>query len=75
MDGTMDGTTDRCKPVYPPLFQSGGIIILSHKALVLCILNEFGTIFFVEEIFYFYYMNFTGCHNISGIYTSYKIWV
>ena len=22
-----DGTTDRCKPVYPPLFQSGGIII------------------------------------------------
>ena len=21
------GTTDRCKPVYPPLFQSGGIII------------------------------------------------
>ena len=21
-----DGTTDRCKPVYPPLFQSGGII-------------------------------------------------
>ena len=21
------GTTDRCKPVYPPLFQSGGIIM------------------------------------------------
>ena len=25
--GRTDGTTDRCKPVYPPLFQSGGIII------------------------------------------------
>ena len=24
-DGRTDGTTDRCKPVYPPLFQSGGI--------------------------------------------------
>ena len=24
--GRMDGTTDRCKPVYPQLFQSGGII-------------------------------------------------
>ena len=24
--GRTDGTTDRCKPVYPPLFQSGGII-------------------------------------------------
>ena len=23
--GRTDGTTDRCKPVYPPLFQSGGI--------------------------------------------------
>ena len=22
-DGRTDGTTDRCKPVYPPLFQSG----------------------------------------------------
>ena len=26
-DGRKDGMTDRCKPVYPPLFQSGGIII------------------------------------------------
>ena len=26
-DGRTDGTMDRCKPVYPPLFQSGGIII------------------------------------------------
>ena len=26
-DGRMDGTTDRCKPVYPQLFQSGGIMI------------------------------------------------
>ena len=26
-DGRMDGTTDRCKPVNPPLFQSGDIII------------------------------------------------
>ena len=25
--GRTDVTTDRCKPVYPPLFQSGGIII------------------------------------------------
>ena len=25
--GRTDGMTDRCKPVYPPLFQSGGIII------------------------------------------------
>ena len=24
-DGRTDGMTDRCKPVYPPLFQSGGI--------------------------------------------------
>ena len=24
-DGRTDGTTDRCKPVYPTLFQSGGI--------------------------------------------------
>ena len=24
--GRTDGTRDRCKPVYPPLFQSGGII-------------------------------------------------
>ena len=23
--GRTDGTTDRCKPVFPPLFQSGGI--------------------------------------------------
>ena len=23
--GRMDGMTDKCKPVYPPLFQSGGI--------------------------------------------------
>ena len=27
-DGRTDGTMDRCKPVYPPLFQSGGIIII-----------------------------------------------
>ena len=25
--GRTDGTTDSCKPVYPPLFQSGGIDI------------------------------------------------
>ena len=25
-DGWMDGKMDRCKPVYPPFFQSGGII-------------------------------------------------
>ena len=25
-DGRKDGITDRCKPVYPPLFQSKGII-------------------------------------------------
>ena len=28
-DGRTDGMTDRCKPVYPPLLQSGGIITLS----------------------------------------------
>ena len=28
-DGRMDGMMDRCKPVYPPLFQSGGIIIMN----------------------------------------------
>ena len=32
MDGRMDGTTDRCKPVYPPLFQSGGIINRQRNA-------------------------------------------
>ena len=30
-DGRTDGMTDRCKPVYPPLFQSGGIIIYQCK--------------------------------------------
>ena len=30
-DGRMDGTTDRCKPVYPQLFQSGGITKLPRK--------------------------------------------
>ena len=35
-DGRTDGMTDRSKPVYPPLFQSGGItnyylVILSSK--------------------------------------------
>ena len=25
-DRRTDGRTDRCKPVYPPLFQSGGIM-------------------------------------------------
>ena len=30
-DGRTDGTTDRCKPVYPPLFQSGGIKIPKIK--------------------------------------------
>ena len=28
--GRTDGTTDRCKPVYTPLFQSGGIITEHH---------------------------------------------
>ena len=30
-DGRTDGMTDRRKPVYPPLFQSGGIIIRINK--------------------------------------------
>ena len=30
-DGRTDVTTDRCKPVYPPLFQSGGIIKMKSK--------------------------------------------
>ena len=33
--GRTDGTTDRCKPVYPPLFQSGGIMTLVQMALIL----------------------------------------
>ena len=28
--GRMEGTTDRCKPVYPALFQSGGIIMVNN---------------------------------------------
>ena len=32
-DGRADGTMDRCKPVYPPLFQSRGIIIFILKAI------------------------------------------
>ena len=28
-----DGWTDRCKPVYPPLFQSGGIVIQIHDQI------------------------------------------
>ena len=41
-DGRTDGNTDRCKLVYPSLFQSGGIITKSdhsgpnHKLLQLC---------------------------------------
>ena len=30
-----DGMTDRCKPVYPPLFQSGGIIMLKEHKVIL----------------------------------------
>ena len=37
--GRTDGTTDRCKPVYPPLFQSGGII-LGSKESVPCVKNS-----------------------------------
>ena len=34
-DRRTDGRTDRCKPVYPPLFQSGGIkIILFFTSMV-----------------------------------------
>ena len=29
--GRTDGTTDRCKPVYPPLFQSGGITMCHEQ--------------------------------------------
>ena len=32
-EGRTDGMTDRCKPVYPPLFQSGGII-KDHQAML-----------------------------------------
>ena len=34
-DGRMDGMTDRCKPVYPPLFQSGGIYTIMQKPVLL----------------------------------------
>ena len=33
MYGRTDGMTDRCKPVYPPLFQSGGIIKFDMQPL------------------------------------------
>ena len=51
-DGRTDGMTDGCKPVYPPLFQSGGINIgvtnsLSHIFL-LC-LTKSGSIFFLRH--------------------------
>ena len=29
--GRTDGMMDRCKPVYPPLFQSGGIITFAKS--------------------------------------------
>ena len=34
-DGRRNGTTDRCKPVYPPLFQSGGR--KSLKNIIMCL--------------------------------------
>ena len=34
--GRRDGTTDRCKPVYPPLFQSGGVIIKASIVFPRC---------------------------------------
>ena len=40
-DGRTDGMTDRCKPVYPPLFQSGGIIIIMLPNLELPSLQYF----------------------------------
>ena len=33
-EGRTEGMTDRCKPVYPPLFQSGGIIIEERNVLI-----------------------------------------
>ena len=36
-EGRTDGMTDRCKPVYPPLFQSGGIIILYQNNFAVAI--------------------------------------
>ena len=42
--------TDRCKPVYPPLFQSGGIIIINlHSKYEYSSLHSFTEIF-DEEI-------------------------
>ena len=40
MDGRTDGTTDRYKPVYPPLFQSGAI----NTYLPTCAIDQSGTI-------------------------------
>ena len=37
-----DGMTDRCKPVYPPLFQSGGIIIKLCLSMVYVFVNRRG---------------------------------
>ena len=42
-EGRTDGMTDRCKPVYPPLFQSGGII--NECTEIQDVLNLFGFVF------------------------------
>ena len=62
-EGRTDGRTDRCKPVYPPLFQSGGIIrnvccqlkcmeilqhILAQTALKFCI-SHFAKIWSISQ--------------------------
>ena len=38
--GRTDGTTERCKPVYPPLFQSGDIITFSFATSEVIIIKN-----------------------------------
>ena len=40
MDERTDRMTDRCKPVYPLLFQSGGIKIITFIVIII-IMNNF----------------------------------
>ena len=52
MGGQTDGRTDRCKPVYPPLFQSGGIkTAFSNK--VMFPLWRMGSAFQRKQLFHF----------------------
>ena len=47
--GRTDGMTDRCKPVYPPLFQSGGII-KQMLAMLVCLPEKSFTMQLIKYI-------------------------